>query len=181
MVFTWAWGEVNIEGSINRWFRTNVTGAGLPSWLTGVTAYFDYPDEPITALPCYTLVHLGHNDTTIAQGNLVQGSPSAVTGRMVDGSLDIGCWVSRRLANSGRNNSAMIQLRSMRDMVKFMFMSAQSYSLPILDIYGTTGTPTGTAGLIRIGEISEVAVETDLNPSILRKRILVDYWWIEKR
>lgn len=180
MVFTWPYGEVNVEGSLNRYFRVQITAAGLPTWITGVTAYFDFPDHPITAFPCFTITHFGHSDSPIAQGNIVQGSPSAVTGRRNDGMLEVSCWVNTRNSGGGRNNSAMIQLRSMRDMVKRCFISAQTYGVAILDVYGATAAPTSISALVRMGAVEEAAVDRDPNPSVLRKRLLIDYWWVER-
>ena|SRR3990167_2685218 len=176
--FGWDFGLVNIQGSFNKFFQINVTGAELPAYLTGVTSYFDFPEQGLTAFPAFTITHMGGMDRAIAEGNIVMGGQ---TGRRYIGQVDISCWASTRLSGGGRNNSATIQVRSMRDMVKYLMLSAQKFGIRITDVYAGTAVTGDLSALIRISTIDEAPMVPDNNPSIRRIRMLAGYYFEERR
>ncbi len=172
-VFQWPYGQVNIQGSINAFFKNNISANGLPAFITGVNISYDFPIDSLTAFPMYSLFHLESFTTPIAQGGIVNGSPVQI-GRRVDGILEIDCWNNVRITGGARNNSAILQLRAMRDMVEYMFNSARSTH--ILNIYSSTANPPNVSALVRFGEVMQ-----DPNVNIRRIRMLVDYYYTERQ
>ena len=76
--FSWAYGKVNVEGSINYYFQNNIAASGsLPGFLptgnktTSASIYFDFPDGGLNIYPSYSLIHGGGHDSTIAQGHVL--------------------------------------------------------------------------------------------------------------
>ncbi len=177
MPFSADYGDVNVQGSFDKFFQDNITAFGLPSWITGVNTYFSFPDQGLTAFPSFSITHMAKVQSEIAQGRIVRGTPMQ-SGVRNDGLADISCWVSTRFSGGGYNNSAVLQLRSMRDMVMNVMHSASG--IPIRNVYGSTANPTSLSALIRIRNVEEVPTPTDPDPSIRRSRILVGYYYTER-
>ena len=177
MPFSADYGDVNVQGSFNKFFQDNITAYGLPSWITGVSVYFDFPDQGLTAFPSFSVVHMNKIQRNVAQGRIVRGTPMQ-SGMWNDGLVDISCWASTRRSGGAYNNSAMLQMRSMRDMVMNVMHSASG--IHIRNIYADTANPTSLSALIRIRDIEEMPTPTDPDPSIRRSRMLVSYYYLER-
>jgi len=158
-----------VQGSFNRWLRTNITANGWPSWgQFGVN--FDYPDVPLE-FPSIAVTHLGEFDGQRFQGDRVRGG---ATGSYRYGLAEVSCWAS------GQANDPWVRnLRQMGDMVNYLFHSARS--IPLLNIYGSTGNPT-SIGILRLGPgedvISQVEAPRELSPNVHRARHLIRYYYL---
>lgn len=165
--------EFNVIGSFNDFFAAQVTAKGVPAWMAGgqsATVVFDWPQDPLL-LPSWSVTHLGGDTTEVAQGrNLDPGWKGA---KRV-GLADISCWLSF----NGVQPSGQAYLRQMRDMAARVF--ATGAAIAILDVYGSTTSPTGNGTIIRAEPGRDVPVGRDLNPDVLRARLLVPYSWLER-
>ena len=161
----------NVEGSFNDFFVTQLTAKGLPEWMPSAVVNFDYPQQPLT-YPSFSVVHLGGPDAVeVAQGRTLD--PGWRGARQM-GLAEISCWESQK-----RSNDAHVRnLRQMRDMAARVF--ATGAALPILDIYGTTGTPTANGTIIRAGPLRTEVAPPDPNPDVKRVRLIAQYIWLER-
>ncbi len=169
----------NVEGSFNDFFITQVTAKGVPDFMTAImqqaypTALVneDYPNKPLT-FPSFSITHQGSDVKTEFQGrNLNNGWRGAE--RM--GYAEINCWISYDRASGDH----MAQMRQMRDMAARVF--ATGAAIAILDVNGNpTGNPTGNGTIVRVQPIRDVPVPQDPNPDVMRRRLMVNYFWMER-
>lgn len=162
--------EFNVVGSFNDFFTTQLTAKGLPAWLASAQVMHDWPQEPLP-LPVWSVVHLGSEPVEVAQGrNLDPGW----RGAQRVGLAEIDCWLS--YASAQPNGPGY--LRQMRDMAARVFATGASF--PILDLYGTTGNPTGNGTIVRVDPVRGVPAPADTNADVMRARLLVTYRWLER-
>ena len=164
-------GVLNVEGSFNDFFITQLTAKGVPSFLsTAPTINLDYPVIPLT-YPSFSITQLGSQPIEVAQGrNLDPGWKGA----QQVGLAQIDCWESYQRASGNH----IYNIRVMRDMAARVF--ATGAAIPILDVYGTTGTPTANGTLIRAMPAESFPVGPDPNPDVIRARLTVQYNWLER-
>ena len=111
--FDWAYGKVNVEGSINYYFQRNIENAGKPDWFDKTEDILnDFPDENLKSFPVYSIIHGGGYDFSIAQGNILDGDEQGNRniGKRFMGEVDISCWSCTRGATA--NLKARPSLRS---------------------------------------------------------------------
>ena len=106
-----------------------------------------------------------------AEGNILDPGWRGVE---QNGQAEISCWESYQRASGQAPRNVMI----MRDMVARVFGTGAG--IPILDVYGSTASPTANGTLLRAEAIQEAAVGPDQNPDIVRRRMLVEYRWLER-
>ena len=168
----------NVEGSFNNFFQTQLTAKGTPDFMTASQAApfptalvnFEYPQQPLT-YPTFSVTHLGNEPLQEVQGrNLDNG----FRGAQRIGLAQIDCWESYSRASGNH----MMNLQQMRDMAARVF--ATGAAIPVLDIYGTTASPTANGQIIRALPVREMSVGQDPNPDVLRKRLLVSFTWWER-
>ena len=163
-------GFYNVMGSLNQFFQNQVTGAGLPAFMPSAVVNFDYPQQPLT-FPSFSVTHLGSEPAAIAQGS--QLDPGWRGYRRV-GLMEIDCWESEQRASG----QAVRNVTILRDMAARVF--ATGAGIPILDVYGTTGTPTANGTIIRAMAAREAGIERDENPDVVRRRLIIEYNWLER-
>ncbi len=171
MAFTAQIGSFyNVAGSFNDFFEKQVTAKGLPAWMTSAIVNFDYPQIPLI-FPSFSVTHLGHAPREVAQGrNLDEGWRGAEQ----VGLAEISCWESYARA-SGLH---VRNLQQMRDMAARVFATGAGIS--ILDVYGSTASPTSNGTIIRADPAQAAPAAADPNPDVLRMRLLVKYSWLER-
>lgn len=162
----------NVEGSFNGWFADHITANGLPAWMPSAVVNFEYPDKPLT-YPSWSVTHLGSQSVEVANGRHLD--PGFVGAKRVE-LVEIDCWVSYQ-ASSGRSDMYISQ---MRDMAGRVF--ANGPSIPILDVYGSTGNPAPTANgtIIRTQPMQDAGRVPDPNPDVIRRRMTVQASWLER-
>ena len=160
----------NVAGSFNDFFDKQLTAKGLPSWMTSAVVNFDMPQQPLT-FPSFSVTHLGTETREMAQGRALD---DGWRGAEQIGLAEISCWESYARA-SGLH---VRNLRQMRDMAARVF--ATGAGINILDIYGTTASPTSNGTLLRAGPARETPVTPDPNPDVARARLVVQYRWLER-
>ena len=171
MPFTAHYGAAyNVEGSFNNFFRRNLTGAGLPTWMSSAVINYDYPRKPLT-FPSFSVTHIGATPFAIAEGNVLDAGYRGV--RQV-GLAEIDAWESITRDPTGYQRN----IRQMRDMVARIF--ATGAAIDILDVYGTTASPTAIGALIRARPAETIEAPPDPNPDIVRIRMLITYNWLER-
>lgn len=178
MGFSHPFGAYSVEGSLNEWFRVNLTAAGIPAWMPSARVVFDYPETPLISGysgHAFSLTHLGAPEAIEDfQGRHVMGGSA---GRRMGNLLRIDCWVSKQQAGE----AYQARLRQMGDMVAYLLDSA--ISVPITNVYTGVAAPTAIGGLIRLGDVQSVAVPNpdSQNPDLHRRSFNISYEWIERR
>jgi hypothetical protein len=173
MAFSHPYGKANVQASVNDWFRTNLTGAGLPAWMGSARVAFNWPDADLIsgAGHVFSVTHLGSDVAQIYQGRTVADGQNGQTMR---GLLEVDCWLSERKASA----SAHLMLGQMGDMVTYLFTSGRQ--VPIKNLYASIASPPTLSATVRVGQAEEQSVQPDPNPDIMRKRYLVGYQWVER-
>ena len=160
----------NVLGSFNDYFRKQVTANGLPAFMPSSVVNTDWPQKPLT-FPSFSVIHLGAEPREVAQGrNLDPGWRGAER----IGLAEISVWES--YARASGNHAA--NLRILRDMAARVFVTGAGIN--ILDIYGTTASPTSNGTIIRAGPVRDAPAPPDPNPDVMRLRLLVEYRWLER-
>lgn len=161
---------VNVEGSFNDFFMTQLTAKGIPAWLPSAVVTPDWPDKVIT-YPMWSVIHLGSEMQEIAQGRSLD--PGWRGARRV-GLAEIDCWASDMNASGSGN----LYVRTMRDMAARVFATGASFA--ILDVYGTMTNPTGNGTIVRASPVNDAGRMPDANPDIHRRKLTVQYNWLER-
>jgi hypothetical protein len=121
--------------------------------------------------PSFSVTHIGATPFEIAEGNTLDAGYRGV--RQV-GLAEINVWESITRDPTGYRRN----IQQMRDMVARIFATGAVIS--ILDVYGTTASPTGIGAHIRARPAETIEVPTDPNPDIARIRMLIGYSWLER-
>jgi hypothetical protein len=156
---------LNAEGAFNSHFATQVTGKGLPAFMPSAVVNYQYPYQPVT-YPSFSVTHLGAVPTTYHR-DLGDGTRAA---HMV-GQAQIDCWESYNRASG----QALYNLRVMSDMVARVF--ATGAAIGMLNVYGSTATPTANGTLVRAEPAEYSHSPPDQNPDVMRVTLLVRYSW----
>lgn len=161
---------LNAIGSINKFFADQITAKGLPAFMPSAVVNFNYPDQPLT-YPSFSITHLGSIPREVAQGRYLDHGWKGVE-RL--GLAEISCWESRARASGQHDYNLLV----MRDMAAQVFATG-AYT-PILDVYGSTATATGTGTVVRMSPIDDAPAPQDPNPDVARARLLFRYQWLER-
>lgn len=162
---------LNVAGSFNNFFATQVTAKGLPAFMPSAVVNFDYPVQPLT-YPSFSVTHLGSVAVReVAQGRQLDGGWK---GAEQVGLAEISCWESFGRASGAHTYN----LRIMRDMAARVFGTGAAIN--ILDVYGSTSAPTGNGTIVRAGPVREAPAGPDPNPDVQRVRLLVQYTYLER-
>jgi hypothetical protein len=175
MAFSHPYGAYSVEGTLNKWFQTNLTAPGVPAWMPSAQVRFDWPERPLFSGysgHVFTVTHLGAPEVmTEYQGrNTVGGS----AGTMMTNLIEVDCWVNK--AQAGEQYP--LRLRQMGDMVTRLFGS--TVNVQLTNIYTGTGIPTAIGALIRVRPAQGQVVAPDPNPDIRRRRFVASYFWLER-
>ena len=173
--FSASHGDFNVQGSLNEWFRVNLTANGLPTWMPSARVVFDWGVEhPLISGHsghAFSVTHGDSRPVQTYQGNRVDGGSA---GHTRQGTVEVNCWVSKQAAG----NQYSLRLRQATDMVKYLFNSATEILLR--DIYGATANPASLTAVVRLERPEVLAVAPDSNPDIQRTRIRVPYSWVDR-
>lgn len=162
--------QLNVEGSFNNFFETQLTAKGLPTFMASAVVNYDYPVKPLT-FPSFSVVHLGAEQGQTFQGHAVDGG---WRGDEKVGLAQIDCWESYNRASGNH----IYNIRVMRDMAARVF--ATGAAINILDVYGSPNAPTANGTIMRCDSVTHQPAPPDPNPDIVRARLLVTYKWIER-
>jgi len=175
MTFNHPYGDYNVEGSLNKWFETNLTAAGLPSWMPSARVVYGWDEEsPLInghSGHAFSVTYLGSDGTRPYQGRRMEAS---AIGDRREGLLEINAWVSKQQAG----NSYRQRLAQAGDMVGHLLASARS--VQINHVYGSLTKPTAIGAVVRLMDYNEPSVGADPNPDMLRRRFVVRYQWHQK-
>jgi hypothetical protein len=165
----------NIEGTMNAAFITANAAFSLPSWMPTrpTVEVVNWKDAALTT-PSYALIHIPVSLPNTFQGMNVGNSKR---GTKYLGILEVSCWVSQFDDTSNvPNQNWLMQLRTMADFVQHWALSTKV--LVIQDYAANPDTPSATEYKINFGDIAPLVHQPDSqNPALIRKRILLDYWF----
>lgn len=158
----------NVEVSINKHFRTELTAVTKPAWLPTLPAIKTIPLDDKASFPAFTLSHIPVGFDDKWQGRGVGDGKKGLDSKAL---LDISCWVSR-----DNNSQWLQQLRTMEDMV--LTVATSTISIVIMDYAADISSPSATGFLVRLSNVVTRTTQPAPNPNIERKRVLVEYDWI---
>jgi len=175
MPFSALWGAYDVEGSVNEFFRVNITARGIPAWMPSARVLYNLGTEGLILSGysghAFTVSHLGSQPIAQYQGGRVDAGSGGYTRQ---GAVQIDCWASKTYAGE----SFAARLRNMRDMVAQVIGSGQS--LLILNAYTSTATPINTTAIVRIQPPTFDGITVDRNPDYIRIRSVATYRWVER-
>lgn len=155
----------NAEASMNLWLQTGLADITKPAWLPAYTIALNMPQGGITP-PCFSVIHLPVSRRSRWQGDNVGNGK---TGRRAASLMDVSIWVSRQ------NAAYMAQAMAMTAMLEGVVMGTQT--VPFYDYWSNPAVPVLTAYKIVLGDMNIAETETDPNPDIYRRRVLIRYDW----
>jgi hypothetical protein len=129
---------------------------------------YQYPYQSLT-YPSFSVSHLGAVPV-VYHRDLGDGTRAA---HMV-GQAQVDCWESYNRASG----QAAYNLLVMRDMAARVF--ATGAAMPMLNVYGSTATPTANGTLVRAEPAEYSHSPPDQNPDVMRSTLIVRYSWEER-
>ena len=169
-------GTYNVEGTVNEFFRVNLTANGIPTWMPSARIVYDWGVEhPLISGHSGHAFSLVHGDSRVVQEYEGNRADNGSAGHTREGIAEVNVWISKQAAGHAYTQ----RLRQATDMVLDLFTSGISTGLG--DIYGSTATPANLTALVRFGRPEMIAVAPDPNPDIMRTRIRIPYRWVMRR
>lgn len=163
--------EFNVTASINAAYAEALTAIVLPDWLTlsATPIVYNWSDIALNT-PCFSFIHF-----TGSSSDRYQGRTDGINNGLMynTGILEIDAWVSRDQKYNGQDVWAA-RLAYMKGMV-----TSANAGLPVVIIYDYTipAAPIATGYKVNMETLNDVQVAADENPSIMRKRFLINYHW----
>lgn len=158
-------GVRNVEATLNTSWAAAVAAFALPSHLTRPNVVFHW--ENVTAsMPCYGVIHIPISMDSTWQGRVAGDTQTAL---VANAFMEISAFVTR-----DRNPNYMAQLNYMRDMVASWVTSTKSL---VIKNFATPSTPVDTAYRVMLLRLDEQPTAPDVNPSVIRARMLLEYRW----
>jgi hypothetical protein len=165
----------NVEGTINASFIAANAAFSLPSWMPTRPAVevVNWKDAALNT-PSFTLIHIPVTLPNSFQGMNVGNNQRGLSSLNI---LEVSCWVSQVNAeNNTPNQDWLPQLRTMTDFV--LHWAGETNVLVIKNYQANQETPSATEYKINFGDIAPLVHQPDSqNPALIRKRILLDYWF----
>jgi hypothetical protein len=155
----------NVEATLNAWLITTVTAITRSAHLPTLPAFVTNWDQVAASMPCFAVTHTPAGMLNDLQGRVVGGGQA---GRKALGLMEVSCYTTR---NGNPNWNA--QLRSMQDLVETAATSTGT--VVIYDYQTSASSPTATTYKVNIDDVTETPTESDPNPAIQRRRILIAY------
>jgi len=164
-------GLYNVQSTLFAWMYAQLI-AFKPASIDAVRFQIEWPEEAITA-PLWSMIILSVDSGSGFQGNHVSGNQR---GGLRYGISQIDCWVTRR------NDNWVQQLAQMQDAVSKAVhtLQAKGSALVIYDFYTNVQAPIKTSYRMTITGLSRHQPPTDPNPDIDRKRMLLNFQWVER-
>lgn len=176
MPFNYPFGAYNVESTINQWFVTNITGAGVPSWMPSARVVFNWGTEsPLFSGyngTVFSLTHYGQRDIANYQGGTVDNGSAGVSKA---GQVEINCWISKQVA--GPQYYSRLQLMS--DMVSRLFTVYKT--IPLMNVAASVMTAPSATGRVVLTDVEYQQPQADsVNPDVWRIRAVAGYWYTER-
>lgn len=165
-----ATNSFNVEASINDAYKTALLAITLPSFLPSVSVVFNWPEIEAN-LPCFSIVHFTGSSSDRYQGRVDTNTTSVMYNT---GILEISAWVSRDQKVNGQDVWAA-QIAFMKSMIEAVH--TRTSVIRLSDYTSNPASPSTVNYKINISDLNEVQVAEDVNPSIRRKRFLINYNW----
>ena len=158
-------GVRNVEATLNSAWAAAVAAYTMPAYLTRPNVVFNWPD--ITAsMPCYGVIHIPISMDSTWQGRISDVEQTALVANAL---MEISAFVTR-----DRNPNYMAQLNYMRDLVGDWVTKTKNM---LIKDFATPSAPTNTTYRIMLTRLDEQPTAPDVNPNVIRARMLVEYRW----
>lgn len=176
MSFIYPFGAYNVQSTVNQWFVTQLTAAGVPSWMPSARVVFNYGKEnPLFSGysgTVFSVTHYGYRDIANYQGRTVDNGSAGVAKA---GTFEINCWINKQQAGSAYT----MRLQTMADMVSRLFTIHNV--IPLMHVASNTLTAPSATGRVVIGDIEFQQPQADsVNPDVWRIRAVAGYNWTER-
>jgi hypothetical protein len=154
----------NVEASLNAWLRTQLGTYTLPSWLSTLpTIQETFPINTAT-MPCFSFWHMPVADQDVYLGRQIDAT---TRGKRAVAMMEVSCWATQT------NPNYLAQLRTMADLVRSITTAVDSV---LVYDYSTPTAPVVTDRRIILMDTTDSTPQQDTdNPSIWRRRLLLDY------
>lgn len=177
MPFDYPFGSYNVQSTVNRWFVTNITAFGTPSWMPSARVVFNWGvEQPLFSGysgTVFSLNHLGTQDIQDYQGRTVDNGSAGVTKA---GQVEINCWINKSIAGPQYYS----RLVTMADMVSRLFTVYNV--IPLLNVQASVANPPSATG--RVAFVTPVDYQQpqadSVNPDVWRIRAIAPYQWTER-
>ena len=154
----------NVETTLAKWWKDQLSAITLPAILPAVSYVFNMPEVAMN-LPCVSFVHLPISTKKRWQGDTTGTGRGARAANL----LDVSVWVSRKVV--GWN----AQLGFLQAMVNQVHAGAST--IQISDYTTNVAAPSAVAYKIDGRDGEWVPTQHDPNPDIERSRFLFRYEW----
>jgi len=163
----------NVEASINKSYEDALKAlvvAGLPAFMVTPQIVVNWP-EITASTPCFSFIHFTGSSSDRYQGRTETDTTSAMYNT---GMFEVSVWVSRDQKANGIDVWAA-RLSYMKGMLQQVHL--RTPVIVIQDFESNPAYPVNTEYKVNMGDMNEVQVAPDENPSIRRKRFLINYNW----
>lgn len=164
-------GWYNVQGSLAAWMTAGLT-TYKPALVSSVSVEYTAPEGTLSA-PVWSIHFLG---TVPAAGRFQGNYTGDGCGERKAGLMEVDCWVTRRDTNW------RAQLAQMADAVyRTVFNTMASGAAVIIkDFYTNANAPTATQKRVIIEGAEDRNPPVDPNPDIERRRIIIEFNWVER-
>lgn len=163
----------NVLYTLHEWLRDTINGYEKPAWLPTFSVVEGVPEQE-AALPAVSLFDLPGTQSSPYQG---RNAEPGVNVMKAYGMLEASCWVSRNARWNGAECWRM-QLNTLAAWVQDAI--GRNPVLTVKDALADYNNPVATGFVIHITAANAVQAAADLNPDVMRQRILIPYWWHTK-
>lgn len=161
----------NVEPSINKAYEDGLNAIiTLPTWMVTPRIVYNWP-EIAASTPCFSIIHFTGSSSDDYQGRSDADGNSTMRNT---GLLEISAWVSRDQKYNGLEVWTA-RLRYMQSMLQQVHTKLST--VRVLDFENNPSSPAAAPFRVVISNMNEVQVANDENPSIRRKRFLINYHW----
>lgn len=162
--------DYNVLYSLHKWLRDALEAYERPAWISTFYVVEGVPEEE-APLPAVSIFDLPGNQSSPYQGRAAEENVAVMKSY---GMLDASCWASRGALWNGAEVWRM-QLNTLSSWVKDAVR--KSPTVIIYDALADYNNPVATPYKINVTAANTVQAAADLNPDIMRQRVLIPYNW----
>lgn len=160
----------NVESTLNNFFEAQLKLIELPSYLSSYNTVAYWPEADIPT-PCFSFIHKPVMTMPVFQGNV---DPAGLSVTRRHALMEVDVWVTR----AGPGSVWTPPLQYMVDMVHAVYTN--NPTIVINDYQTDPNYPLPTQYVVRLKDMDERDTLPDVNPAYKRRRMLIEYWWLQR-